>query len=142
MELMSEQKFLDKISTTLKINKKTAFDWQHKILRTFKQDEGSSFSGIVESDETIFEESEKGNRHLARPPQKRGCSPKKSGISDNKAKVIVIAERKNDLNMTCCGHGRLAKKDIAESLHTPLPNDVALCSDGLQAIRDMQATTA
>ena len=130
MELMSEQKFLDKISTTLKINKKTAFDWRHKILRTFKQDEGSSFSGIVESDETIFEESEKGNRHLARPPQKRGCSPKKSGISDNKAKVIVIAERKNDLNMTCCGHGRLAKKDIAESLHTPLPNDVALCSDG------------
>lgn len=130
LELMSEQKSLDKISATLKINKKTAFDWRHKILGTFKQDEGSSFSGIVESDETFFEESEKGNRHLARPPRKRGSSPKNPGISDNKAKVIVTADRKNDLNMTCCGHGRLTKKDIVESLHTPLPKDVVLCSDG------------
>lgn len=130
LELMSEQKSLDKISATLKINKKTAFDWRHKILGAFKQDEGSSFSGIVESDETFFEESEKGNRHLARPPRKRGSSPKNPGISDNKAKVIVTADRKNDLNMTCCGHGRLTKKDIVESLHTPLPKDVVLCSDG------------
>lgn len=130
LELMSEQKSLDKISATLKINKKTAFDWRHKILRTFKQDDRSSFSGIVESDETFFEESEKGNRHLARPPRKRGSDPKNPSISDNRAKVIVTADRKNDLNMTCCGHGRLTKKDIAESLHTPLPKDVVLCSDG------------
>lgn len=72
LELMSEQKSLDNISSSLKINKKTAFDWRHKILGTFKQDEGSSFSGIVESDETFFEESEKGNRHLGRPPRKKG----------------------------------------------------------------------
>lgn len=130
LELMSEQKSLDKISAALKINKKTAFDWRHKILGTFKQDEGSCFSGIVESDETFFEESEKGNRHLERPSRKRGSDPKSSGISDNKAKVIVTADRKNDLNMTCCGCGRLTKKDIAESLHTPLPKDVVLCSDG------------
>lgn len=36
LELMSEQKSLDKISCSLKINKKTAFDWRHKILGTFK----------------------------------------------------------------------------------------------------------
>lgn len=130
LELMSEQKSLDKISATLKINMKTAFDWRHKILRTFKQDDGSSFSGIVKSDETFFEESEKGNRHLARPPRKRGSDPKNPSISDDRAKVIVTADRKNDLNMTCCGHGRLTKKDIAESLHTPLPKDVVLCPDG------------
>lgn len=130
LELMSEQKSLDKISSVLKINKKTAFDWRHKILGTFKQDEGGAFSGIVESDETFFEESEKGNRHLNRPGRKRGSGHKNPGISDNKAKVIVTADRQNDLNMTCCGYGRLTKNDISESLNTPLPKDVVLCSDG------------
>ncbi len=130
LELMSDQKSLDNISSSLKINKKTAFDWRHKILGTFKQDEGSSFSGIVESDETFFEESEKGNRHLERPARKRGSDSNSSGISNNKTKVIVTTDRKNDLNMTCCGKGRLTKKDITESLHTPLPEDVVLCSDG------------
>jgi len=130
LELMADQKSLDKISAALNINKKTAFDWRHKILGTFKQDKGGSFSGIVESDETFFEESEKGNRHLKRPPRKRGTDPKSRGISDNKAKVIVTADRKNDLNMTCCGKGRLTKVDIAESLGTPLDKDVILCSDG------------
>lgn len=130
LELMAEQKSLDKISASLKINKKTAFDRRHKILGTFKQDEGNFFSGIVESDETFFEESEKGNRHLGRPARKRGSEPKKPGISDDKAKVIVTADRKNDLNMTCCGKGRLTKKDIAESLRVPLPKEVVLCSDG------------
>ena len=33
--LMSEQKSLDKISATLHINKKMAFDWRHKILDTW-----------------------------------------------------------------------------------------------------------
>lgn len=129
LELMAGQKSLDKISAALHINKKTAFDWRHKILGTFKQDKGGSFSGIVESDETFFEESEKGNRHLERPARKRGTDPKNRGISDNKSKVIVTADRKNDLNMTCCGKGRLTKADIAESLETPLDKDVILCSD-------------
>lgn len=130
LELMAAQKSLDKISSLLRINKKTAFDWRHKVLGTFRQDEGGTFSGIVESDECFFEESEKGNRHLERPARKRGSDPKKPGISDDKAKVIVTADRKNDLNMTCCGKGRLTKKDIAESLHVPLSKDVVLCSDG------------
>ena len=46
MRLMSERKLLDKISATLHINKNTAFDWWHKILRSLKQDDGSSFSRI------------------------------------------------------------------------------------------------
>jgi transposase-like protein len=128
--MMSEQKSLDKISAALHINKKTAFDWRHKILETFNQDEGDSFSGIVESDETFFEDSEKGNRHLDRPGRKRGTDPKKRGISDDKATVIVTADRKNGLNMTYCGHGRLTKKEIVESLNKPLPPNTILCSDG------------
>lgn len=32
--------------------------------------------------------------------------------------------------MTLCGYGRLTEKKIADSLHTPLPKDVVLCTDG------------
>lgn len=121
MRLMSEQKSLDKISAALHINKKTAFDWRHKILRSLKQDESSSFSGITESDETFFDKSDKGSRHLKRKPRKRGGGTKGKGISKGKATVIVTADRKNDLNMTFCGYGRLTKAEITESLRTPLP---------------------
>ena len=40
LSLMSQNKSLDKISSELRINKKTAFDWRHKILGTFRQDRG------------------------------------------------------------------------------------------------------
>lgn len=128
--MMSEQKSLDKISATLHINKKTAFDWRHKILATLQQDEGDSLSGIVESDETFFEVSEKGNRHLKRGGRKRGRDPKKPRISDGQATVLVTADRNNGLNMTYCGNGRLTKKEIVDSLRKPLSADTILCSDG------------
>ena len=49
-----ESKSLDKISSALHINKKNAFDWRHKILGSLRQDEGKSFLGITESDETMI----------------------------------------------------------------------------------------
>lgn len=52
------------------------------------------------------------------------------GISKQKATVIVTTDRKNDLNMTFCGYGRLTKAEISESLHTPLPQGTVLYSDG------------
>lgn len=129
MDMMAEEKSLDKISHTLGINKKTAFDWRHKILSSLGQDEGKEFSGITESDETFFERSEKGCRHLKRKAHKRGGSHGIRGISRNKATVIVTADRKNELNMTFCGYGRMTKKEIEKSLRSPIPKDTILCTD-------------
>lgn len=130
MDMMAEMSSLDRIVAKLHINKKTAFDWRHKILGTFRQDEGRDMAGIVESDETFLEKSDKGSKKLDRPARKRGANGNgKKGISDNKAKVIVTADRKNSLNMTFCGLGRLTKDEIAESLRSPFPKGVILCSD-------------
>lgn len=60
LDLMHEQKSLDKIKSVLHINKKTAFDWRHKILSSFQEVEKQDFNGIVESDETFFLQSDKG----------------------------------------------------------------------------------
>ena len=80
LELMLDGKSLDKMSSVLGINKKTAFDWRHKILSSLGQDRGNEMDGIVESDETFFEESQKGNRHLARTARKRGSSTSVSNM--------------------------------------------------------------
>jgi hypothetical protein len=132
---MIEGKSLDRISGILDINKKTAFDWRHKILSSLGQDSGYEMAGIVESDETFFEESRNGNRHLERPGRKRGSSSsidekKKRGISDNKAAVIVTADRQGDMNLSVAATGRITKEDIACHMSGTLPRNSILCTDG------------
>jgi transposase-like protein len=130
LSLMVEHTSLDKTSKNLKINKNTAFDWRHKILSSIEQNRGDEFEGIVESDETFFEHSEKGNKHLNRPSRKRGTQVKSRGVGKNKAAVIVSKDRKNSLKMTLSTMGRITKSDIVESFQTPLNSGTILCSDG------------
>ena len=134
LELMVEGKSLDKISSFLGINKKTAFDWRHKILSSLGQDRGEAMDGIVESDETFFEESQKGNRHIAgRPGRKRGSLPggdkKTRGVTDNKATVIATSDRQGKMNLSLATMGRIGKEDIVCSIGT-LPDSTILCTDG------------
>jgi transposase-like protein len=130
LALMIEHASLDKTSKKLKINKKTAFDWRHKILSSVEQNTGAEFAGVVESDETFFEHSEKGNKHLKRPPRKRSTQGKSRGVGQNKAAVIVSADRKRNLKMTLSTMGRITKSDIVESFQSPLNSEATLCSDG------------
>ena len=129
LALMIEHTSLDKTSKKLKINKKTAFDWRHKILSSFEQNTGDEFEGVVESDETFFEHSEKGNKRLNRPARKRGTQGKSRGTGKNKAAVIVSKDRKKSLKMTLSTMGRITKSDIVESFQTPLNSEAILCSD-------------
>jgi transposase-like protein len=133
IELMIEGKSLDKISKELRINKKTALDWRHKILSSLKHDGGDEMSGIVESDETFFEESAKGNRNLERPGRKRGSSTrqkKQRGISDNKVAVIATADRGDKMSLCVAAMGRIRKEDIDCSIAGKLPQNAILCTDG------------
>ena len=58
-----------------KISLPTAFYWRHKILEVMKNfDNHDKLDGIVEADETFFEESQKGSRKMTRKPRKRGYS--------------------------------------------------------------------
>jgi len=61
---------------------------------------------VVESDETFFEHSEKGNKHLNRPSRKRGTQRKNRGTGENKAAIIVSTDRKKSLKMTLSTMGR------------------------------------
>lgn len=133
IELMIEETSLDNISAKLNINKKTALDWRHKILSSLKQDSGKEMDGIIESDETFFEESEKGNKHMERRGRKRGDSTnekKTRGISSNKAAVIGTVNRSGKMNLCLATMGRIGKEDIAQSIGKSMPEQSILCTDG------------
>lgn len=50
LKLMEQELSLDKISEALGINKKTAFDWRHKILSGLENVDKGNFKGITECD--------------------------------------------------------------------------------------------
>ncbi|KAA6344881.1 hypothetical protein EZS27_007527 [termite gut metagenome] len=130
VSLLTGEYSLDKMKEKLHINKKTAFDWRHKILSSCEQNTGNEFEGVAESDETFFDHSQKGSRHLRRPPRKRGNAPKQGGISTDKAAAIVSGDRSKSLKMTVGTMVRVTKSDIRESFQHPLPKESILCSDG------------
>ncbi|MFO8066551.1 MAG: hypothetical protein R6U11_03115 [Bacteroidales bacterium] len=68
LELMEQELSLDKIKEKLNINKKTAFDWRHKILSGFENSDNGGFKGITESDDTFFHQSSKGTKVSDREP--------------------------------------------------------------------------
>jgi len=131
LALMNQEKSLDKIVASLSINKKTAFDWRHKILAALQDsDEEEDFTGITESDETFFLSSEKGRTVTGRSPRKRGGTSKSKGISNDQVAVIVTQDRKSTLDVTVATMGRLKKVDIENAIGTRIHKDkTILCSD-------------
>ena len=83
IQLMLAEKSLDKIKQTLKMNKKTAFDWRHNILSAIEQCDKSSFTGITESDETFFS-------ILRKEPGKRKESPRKEAEKHQQGESVKI----------------------------------------------------
>ena len=127
--LMCEEKSLDKIKEELCINKKTAFDWRHKILSSLENIDKNSFTGITESDETFLLFSEKGKKTLTRKGKKRGGKAKKKGISNEQVAVIATADRAGQQDLSVATIGRLRKDDINRTIGDRISDKTILCSD-------------
>ena len=75
----------------------TSFLWRHKILGAFKEIGCTKLEGIIESDETFFLYSEKGNKNIeGRDSRKRGGKATKAGINDEHVAVIVSTDRNKE----------------------------------------------
>ena len=65
-------------------------------------------SGIIESDETFFLESDKGRKNLIhRKPRKRGGAASKRGISKEQICVVVAHDRNGQILSEVAGRGRI-----------------------------------
>lgn len=130
LKLMIQEKSLDKIVLELGINKKTAFDWRHKILASLSNKDEDFFSGITESDESFMLRSEKGMKVEYRKPRKRGGKSKKRGISKDQVAIIVTQDRNSLLDLSVATLGRITKADIENAIGQRIKKEkTILCSD-------------
>lgn len=129
LKLMEQELSLDKIKVSLGINKKTAFDWRHKVLSGLEDIDKGSFKGITESDDTFFLQSSKGSKLQDRKPRKRGGSANKRGISNQQVAVIVTADRDSELDLSVARLGRIKKTDIDLAIGKRVTEETILCSD-------------
>jgi transposase-like protein len=130
--MMLDEKSLDRISSELRINKKTAFDWRHKILASLneQQDDDEDFTGITESDETFFLRSEKGMEVGNREPRKRGGRATKRGVSKDQVAVVVTQDRKSSIDISVASLGRIGKDDLERVVGQRIKKGTTiLCSD-------------
>ena len=141
IELFSQGLSLRKIVEKMdnKINLKTAFYWRHKILKFLSKnnDDGNNkLGGIVEADETFFEESQKGSRKMTRKSRKRGYS---SYVGDKKTKICILTaiDRNKSSYVKPVGFGGLEKDDVL-LLQRHLIKDSILITDGNRTYRNLQ----
>ena len=132
---LSLRKIVDKMNK--KINLKTAFYWRHKILKVLtKKDDNDKLGGIIEADETFFEESQKGSRNVkGRDARKRGFS---CYVGNKRSKVCVLtAIDRNKASFTKpVGFGGLEKDDVV-LLQRHLVKDSVLITDGNRTYRNL-----
>ncbi len=129
LKLMEQELSLDKIRDKLGINKKTAFDWRHKVLSGLEDLDKGNFKGVTESDDTFFLQSSKGRKLEDRPPRKRGGAASKRGISNEQVAVIVTADRDRELDLSVARLGRIKKADIERAIGPRVSKETILCSD-------------
>jgi len=135
IELFSQGLALRKIVEKMdkKISYPTAFYWRHKILEVMKNfDNHDKLGGIVEADETYFNESQKGSRDVrGRKPRKRGFSSeyRQAGLSHNKVCVLTAIDRnKHSFNKPVC-YGHIGKEQTMILQHRITENSI-LITDG------------
>ena len=129
LKLMVQELSLDKIKKRMGINKKTAFDWRHKVLSSLEATGSGTFTGITESDDTFFLQSSKGHKVEGRKPRKRGGSATKRGISKEQVAVIVTVDRNDEIDMSVARLGRIKKVDIENAIGNKITEGTILCSD-------------
>ena len=115
------------------IHKNTSFRWRHRFLRLPAQTKAERLQGIAEADETYFPYSCKGQRHLGRPPRKRGHALHARGTGPEQVPVLIVRDRSGataDFKLTAANTA-----EIEPPLRAVLAHDAILCSDGASVYR-------
>ena len=117
------------------IDKNTSFRWRHRFLTLPAATKANHLQGIIEADETFFPSSCKGQRHLNRPPRKRGKQIHVRGTGKDQVPVLVVRDRSGataDFMLNA-----LDKKTIEPPLRAILAKDAIFCSDGAAVYRSV-----
>ena len=107
--------------------------WRHRFLSLVEKDKPKRLTGIVEADETFFQESFKGQkRDMPRPARKRGTKVKKRGASEEYKPVLIMRDR-GEVTREELLKGTNTE-EISGALRTVIDREAVLCTDGGAAL--------
>ncbi|WBS05353.1 IS1595 family transposase [Pseudoduganella sp. SL102] len=115
------------------VAKSTSFRWRHRFIAALLRAPRPQLSGIVEADETYHLESQKGSRHLNRPPRKRGGKASRRGISSELDCIVVARDRNRQTCDLVTGRGPVSAGQLMKHLKPVLAPDVLLVTDAAKA---------
>ena len=141
IELFSQGLALRKIVEKMdkKISLPTAFYWRHKILKFLSKnnDDGNNkLGGIIEADETFFEESQKGSRNVKGRDARKRCYSSYTYTKKTKICVLTAIDRNKASFTKPVGFGGLEKDDVV-LLQRHLVKDSILITDGNRTYRNL-----
>ena len=112
----------------LGIHRNTAFRWRHRLLGALDRNDTVPLGGLILLRETSFPFSEKGSRHLRRPPRKRGWPMRQS--FEVPAVCVMIARSQSGRVASAIAEGPRPKiQDYERMLGARLDKDARLASD-------------
>jgi transposase-like protein len=117
------------------VHKNTSFRWRHRFLTITKTDRSWPLEGITEADETYLLESQKGSRHLDRPPRRRGGRSRWRGISHEQVCILVARDRTGRTVDFVTGRAPLTRVHLRRCLAPVVAPDILLVTDGHPAYR-------
>lgn len=136
IECMMEGMSVRKTASICEINPVTAFRLRHKILDALQNmHKAVRLDGIVESDETYFRVSYKGNHKqddfvMPREPRKRGNRVTKAGLSNEHVCIPCAVSPDGKSISKIATLGKSKSEDLINVLGGRLRNATILCCDG------------
>ena len=115
------------------VHRTTSFRWRHRFVPGAARKRPARLEGMVEADETYMLESQKGSRHLSRPPRRRGGVATRRGISREHECLLVARDRGRQTLDFHTGRGPVSAAQLADCLLPVLATDVLLISDSAAA---------
>ena len=115
------------------VHRTTSFRWRHRFVPGAARKRPERLEGMVEADETYLLESQKGSRHLTRPPRRRGGVATRRGVSREHACLLVARDRSRRTLDFHTGRGPVSAARLKDCLLPVLAPDVLLISDSAAA---------
>jgi transposase-like protein/IS1 family transposase len=141
LECMLQSSTVRRAAELVGIHKNTSFRWRHRFLARTKSDRSVPLDGIAEADETYLLESQKGSRHLNRPPRQRGGSARRRGLSHEQVCILVARDRTGKTVDFVTGRAPLRVAQLRRCLPPVIARDVMLVTDGHRAYRAFARAT-
>ena len=143
LEDLLNQVSLRKSAQKLGISLSTAFFWRHRILDSIRENLPiSSLEGVIEMDETYFNESFKGNHNkstfvMPRAPHKRGKSLVYRRVNKEKVCIVTALDSNSSISINMCCLGPSRSSDLIRVFENKVNKNSLLVTDSHKSYKKL-----